>query len=111
MRRLLAVPRGGEMRVRNESRDDDSANPDDLSGSALSLTTIMSKKEKPLHSLIAGTTAGAVEAFITYPTEYVKTRSQFGGKREPPLAIIRSTLQTQGIAGLYSGCTALVETP
>ena len=60
----------------------------------------MSKKEAPLHSLIAGTTAGAVEAyvpphlaptlipdgahierrFITYPTEFVKTRSQFGGK-------------------------------
>ena len=58
-----------------------------------------------MHSLIAGTTAGAVEAsvcpsflfaltarspadrvhswacrFITYPTEFVKTRSQFSGK-------------------------------
>ncbi|KAI0776657.1 mitochondrial tricarboxylate transporter [Trametes elegans] len=68
----------------------------------------MSKKEKPLHSLIAGTTAGAVEAFITYPTEYVKTRSQFSGKRESPLTIIRTTLQTKGVTGLYSGCMALV---
>ncbi|KAH9856191.1 mitochondrial tricarboxylate transporter [Lenzites betulinus] len=68
----------------------------------------MSKKEKPLHSLIAGTTAGAVEAFITYPTEYVKTRSQFSGKRESPVAIIKSTLQSKGVAGLYSGCIALV---
>ncbi|KAF7789106.1 hypothetical protein EIP86_000041 [Pleurotus ostreatoroseus] len=68
----------------------------------------MSKKENPLHSLFAGTTAGAIEAFITYPTEFVKTRSQFGGQRERPITIIRTTLQTKGITGLYSGCTALI---
>ncbi|KAL0952813.1 hypothetical protein HGRIS_007038 [Hohenbuehelia grisea] len=67
------------------------------------------KKEKPIHSLVAGATAGAIEAFITYPTEFVKTRSQFGGlKKEGPIAIIKSTLQTKGITGLYSGCMALV---
>ncbi|PFH45635.1 hypothetical protein AMATHDRAFT_8874 [Amanita thiersii Skay4041] len=66
------------------------------------------EKEKPLHSLFAGATAGAVEAFVTYPTEFVKTRSQFGGKKEPPLTIIRDTLKTKGVKGLYSGCTALV---
>ncbi|KAH8093077.1 mitochondrial tricarboxylate transporter [Cristinia sonorae] len=66
------------------------------------------KKENPMHSLVAGTTAGAVEAFVTYPTEFVKTRSQFGGKREPPLTIIRTTLATKGVTGLYSGCSALV---
>ncbi|KAJ6494743.1 mitochondrial tricarboxylate transporter [Mycena vitilis] len=66
------------------------------------------KKEKPLHSIIAGTTAGAIEAFATYPTEFVKTRSQFSGKRESPIAIIRDTLKTKGVLGLYSGCTALV---
>ncbi|KAJ3476169.1 hypothetical protein NLI96_g11347 [Meripilus lineatus] len=68
----------------------------------------MSKKEKPLHSLVAGTTAGAIEAFLTYPTEFVKTRSQFGGQKESPITIIRSTLATKGITGLYSGCTALI---
>ncbi|KAM5537326.1 hypothetical protein V8D89_009056 [Ganoderma adspersum] len=68
----------------------------------------MSKKEKPLHSLIAGTTAGAVEAFITYPTEFVKTRSQFSGKKQSPIAIVRETVQTKGLTGLYSGCMALV---
>ncbi|KAH7882710.1 mitochondrial carrier domain-containing protein [Phlebopus sp. FC_14] len=67
-----------------------------------------SKKENPVHSLIAGTTAGAVEAFVTYPTEFVKTRSQFGGKRESPLTIIRTTLREKGVTGLYSGCSALV---
>ncbi|KZS95447.1 mitochondrial tricarboxylate transporter [Sistotremastrum niveocremeum HHB9708] len=66
------------------------------------------RTEKPLHSLIAGTTAGAVEAFVTYPTEFVKTRSQFGGKREAPLTIIRNTLKEKGVIGLYSGCGALV---
>ncbi|OBZ74928.1 putative mitochondrial carrier C19G12.05, partial [Grifola frondosa] len=71
-------------------------------------STTMAKREKPLHSLVAGTTAGAVEAFITYPTEYVKTRSQSVGKRESPIQIIRTTLQTKGVSGLYSGCMALV---
>ncbi|KAJ3729129.1 mitochondrial tricarboxylate transporter [Lentinula guzmanii] len=65
-------------------------------------------KEKPIHSLIAGTTAGALEAFITYPTEFVKTRSQFQGKNLAPLEIVRETLKTKGVTGLYSGCTALV---
>ncbi|KAF8809852.1 citrate transporter [Phlegmacium glaucopus] len=69
---------------------------------------VASKKEKPLHSLFAGATAGAIEAFVTYPTEFVKTRSQFSGKKEKPISIIKDTLRTKGIAGLYSGCTALV---
>ncbi|KAJ3979378.1 mitochondrial tricarboxylate transporter [Lentinula detonsa] len=60
-------------------------------------------KEKPLHSTlvhfrITGTTAGALEAFITYPTEFVKTRSQNRSRN----------LKTKGVLGLYSGCTALV---
>ncbi|KAF7327869.1 Mitochondrial tricarboxylate transporter [Mycena kentingensis (nom. inval.)] len=70
------------------------------------------KKEKPIHSVIAGATAGAIEAFVTYPTEFVKTRSQFSGKVQSvlgrPIAIIRDTLRTKGITGLYSGCTALI---
>ncbi|PPQ94268.1 hypothetical protein CVT25_004925 [Psilocybe cyanescens] len=66
------------------------------------------KKEKPSHALFAGATAGAIEAFVTYPTEFVKTRSQFGGKREGPITIIRDTIRTKGITGLYSGCMALV---
>ncbi|KAI0728803.1 mitochondrial tricarboxylate transporter [Fomitopsis betulina] len=66
------------------------------------------KKENPLHSIIAGTTAGAVEAFVTYPTEYVKTRTQFGGKREGIWTIVRETVKAKGIPGLYSGCMALV---
>jgi len=66
------------------------------------------KREKAIHSLFAGATAGAIEAFVTYPTEFVKTRSQFGGKKEGLIAIVRNTVRTQGITGLYSGCSALV---
>ncbi|KAL1746629.1 mitochondrial carrier domain-containing protein [Schizophyllum fasciatum] len=82
------------------------------------------KRDKPAHSLFAGATAGAVEAFLTYPTEFVKTRAQLGGPRaaslggppggppgpprEAPLAILRSTLRERGARGLYAGCGALV---
>ena len=36
----------------------------------------MVKTDDPLHSLAAGTIAGAVEGVATYPTEYVKTQAQ-----------------------------------
>lgn len=68
----------------------------------------MAGKDQPWHSLLAGATAGAMEGFITYPTEFVKTRSQFGGKHEKPIEIIRSTLRDKGIKGLYSGAPALI---
>lgn len=35
-------------------------------------------REKPVASLLAGATAGGVEAFITYPLENMKTQLQFG---------------------------------
>ncbi|KAG6908797.1 hypothetical protein DXG01_003244 [Tephrocybe rancida] len=68
----------------------------------------MVQKEKPLHSLFAGATAGAIEAFVTYPTEFVKTRSQFSGKKQGPISIVKETVRAHGITGLYSGCSALV---
>lgn len=36
------------------------------------------EKEKPIASLMAGATAGGIEAFITYPLESLKTQLQFG---------------------------------
>jgi hypothetical protein len=67
------------------------------------------RKEQPLHSLVAGAFAGAVEGFATYPTEYVKTQAQFAvaaGKRPPGLLdIVRETLARSGVRGLYSGCS------
>ena len=37
------------------------------------------QREKPLASLLAGATAGSIEGFVTYPTEFAKTQLQFGG--------------------------------
>ncbi|KAG8908927.1 hypothetical protein FRB99_000030 [Tulasnella sp. 403] len=66
------------------------------------------KTEKPFHALVAGATAGAVEGFVTYPTEFVKTASQFSGNKLGPIGIIKTTLRDKGVRGLYAGCGALV---
>ncbi|KDN36393.1 mitochondrial carrier [Tilletiaria anomala UBC 951] len=73
---------------------------------------IAARRDKPMHSLIAGATAGAVEGFVTYPIEYTKTVAQFAqrnGEKPPgPIHIVRSTVAKDGIKGLYNGCGALV---
>ncbi|KAI9860150.1 MAG: hypothetical protein M1813_006260 [Trichoglossum hirsutum] len=65
-----------------------------------------SRKEKPsaLRSIIAGSTAGAVEIAITYPAEFAKTRTQLNrrlpdGKKLPwpPFG-----------SAWYAGCTTLI---
>ncbi|PWN32399.1 mitochondrial carrier [Meira miltonrushii] len=70
------------------------------------------RQEKPFNSLFAGALAGAIEGFVTYPTEFVKTQAQFAasqGQKPPgPIAIIRNTLAQNGFRGLYAGCSALV---
>ena len=38
-----------------------------------SFSTMTSKQENPLHSLIAGTTAGAIEAYVVGPVENAPT--------------------------------------
>ncbi|KAI7005163.1 hypothetical protein KC362_g18596, partial [Hortaea werneckii] len=35
-----------------------------------------SDKPSPLRSIIAGSTAGAIEIAVTYPAEFAKTRTQ-----------------------------------
>jgi solute carrier family 25 citrate transporter 1 len=85
---------------------------------------------------MAGATAGAVEGFLTYPFEFLKTQSQFANKTsdkvsclhiqtrqflaenlatlsmviQPPgiVQIAKDTLRKHGVAGFYSGCGALV---
>ncbi|PWN50203.1 mitochondrial carrier [Violaceomyces palustris] len=79
---------------------------------AASPSVTAKRKDKPLFSLIAGTTAGAVEGFATYPIEYTKTVAQFasksGEKAPGPITIVRNTLAKDGFIGLYNGCGALV---
>ncbi|KAK0548588.1 hypothetical protein OC846_004418 [Tilletia horrida] len=70
------------------------------------------RKDNALHSLFAGTVAGAVEGFATYPIEYTKTVAQFaakeGSKAPGPITIVKQTIAKDGFIGLYSGCGALV---
>ncbi|MCJ1378040.1 hypothetical protein MMC17_001136 [Xylographa soralifera] len=67
---------------------------------------VSGKKEKPsaLRSIIAGSTAGAVEIAITYPAEFAKTRSQLNRRLPdgqklgwPPFG-----------KAWYAGCTTLI---
>ena len=67
-----------------------------------------------ISSLAAGTIAGAIEASITYPTEYVKTTLQIQSKSKSslnfhgPIDCVKKTIQTKGVSGLYKGMSALV---
>ncbi|KAI9098743.1 mitochondrial carrier domain-containing protein [Phlyctochytrium arcticum] len=67
----------------------------------------------PFQSLTAGVIAGAVEASITYPTEYVKTQLQLQGKTAPqtfkgPIDCVVKTVREKGFFGLYRGLSALI---
>ncbi|KAJ2057720.1 hypothetical protein GGI17_005481 [Coemansia sp. S146] len=75
-------------------------------------------KDKPVHSLVAGTVAGAVEGAITYPTELVKTKLQLSGSRQylasggqpfhGAIDCARATIRAQGLGGLYRGLTPML---
>ncbi|OJD39752.1 mitochondrial carrier [Diplodia corticola] len=83
----------------------------------------------PAHvSLLAGGAAGAIEAALTYPFEFAKTRVQLKNetsnttmparpqpqpqpqpyKSPNPFAIIRAVVRHEGARALYAGCTPLV---
>lgn len=68
-----------------------------------------------ISSLTAGAIAGAIEASVTYPTEFVKTTLQIQSKAQNsslvyngPIDCVKKTIQTKGITGLYKGMSALV---
>ncbi|KAI0151051.1 mitochondrial carrier domain-containing protein [Pestalotiopsis sp. NC0098] len=65
----------------------------------------------PLISLVSGGVAGAVEASITYPFEFAKTRAQLGGtlnKTSNPLKAISEIVRQSGITSIYTGCSSLI---
>merc|ERR1712194_385271 len=87
------------------------------------LTTYLRMPKKKTQSLYlwknlaAGGAAGAFEATLMFPTEFVKTQLQLqandvkaGGtaKYSGVLDCAKKTVQTKGITGLYSGLTTLV---
>ncbi|WVR08893.1 hypothetical protein IAU60_005952 [Kwoniella sp. DSM 27419] len=70
----------------------------------------------PYQSLFAGVVAGAVEGAVTYPTEYIKTRAQFGrggpagtsGAQPSMWNMAKETVRSRGVQGLYKGAGALI---
>lgn len=66
----------------------------------------------PRKSFLAGAIAGAVEASITYPFEFAKTRLQLIDRSSKasrnPLTLIYNTAKTQGISSIYVGCPAFI---
>lgn len=67
----------------------------------------------PLISLIAGGTAGGIEATLTYPFEFAKTRVQLrseAGIPTPrnPFLVVGQVFKNEGLRALYTGCTTLV---
>ncbi|KAK3825013.1 MAG: citrate transporter [Benniella sp.] len=77
------------------------------------------RKDPPLYTLTAGSIAGAIEAVITYPTEFVKTQLQLqnGSKGtvpkgapapKGPIDILVTTVRTQGFTAVYTGLSAMV---
>lgn len=78
-------------------------------------TAPKSRADKPWQSLTAGLVAGAVEGFVTYPAEMLKTTCQFSARAPgsglvpvSPLDVIKTTFKRSGVSGFYSGCSALV---
>ncbi|XXQ33460.1 Mitochondrial carrier protein [Plasmodiophora brassicae] len=72
------------------------------------------KKTSTAKNLVAGGLAGAIEATIMYPTEFVKTQLQLASKAQgtppftTPLGCLKYTVETRGVFGLYSGLSTLV---
>ncbi|RDW60315.1 hypothetical protein BP5796_11921 [Coleophoma crateriformis] len=67
----------------------------------------------PLVSIFSGGIAGGVEAAVTYPFEFAKTRVQLRqekGERPPrnPFKIVGQVYRQEGFGALYKGCGALV---
>ncbi|RKL21664.1 hypothetical protein BFJ68_g1976 [Fusarium oxysporum] len=62
------------------------------------------KQPSPLRSIIAGSTAGAIEIAITYPAEFAKTRSQLNRRLAEGQKLPWPPFGKQW----YAGCTTLI---
>ena len=65
-------------------------------------------------SLLAGAVAGGVEATVTYPFEFAKTRAQLadrvagGSGSRNPFAAIAQVARSDGVGAIYTGCSTLI---
>ena len=72
-----------------------------------------SKNADPLVSFIAGGIAGGVEATVTYPFEFAKTRVQLRAQRgqespKNPFRVVAQVIRKEGLRSLYTGCATLI---
>ncbi|KAI4855224.1 hypothetical protein E4T45_03342 [Aureobasidium sp. EXF-8846] len=71
------------------------------------------KQTKPIVSVISGGVAGGVEALVTYPFEFAKTRAQLHVRKagvpypKNPFAVVGQVYSQEGLRALYKGCAAL----
>ena len=73
--------------------------------------TTQAKHVYPGLSLFAGSVAGGIEAAVTYPFEFAKTRAQLKGHVQAslnPFAVIGQVARNDGVSALYSGCSTLI---
>ncbi|KAI9694293.1 MAG: hypothetical protein M1820_009052 [Bogoriella megaspora] len=68
------------------------------------MTTEEKKKPSALRSIIAGSTAGAIEIAITYPAEFAKTRTQLNRRLPDGKKLPWPPFGSQW----YAGCTTLI---
>ena len=68
------------------------------------------KKRHPLKAIVAGGLAGALEACVSYPTEFVKTQLQLFQDKSKlgPIQCARDTIRSNGVLGLYRGLSSLL---
>ncbi|KAK5114352.1 hypothetical protein LTR62_002604 [Meristemomyces frigidus] len=67
-------------------------------------STQTKEKPSPLRSILAGSTAGAVEIAITYPAEFAKTRTQLNSRLTGAQKLPWPPFGAQW----YAGCTTLI---
>ena len=70
-------------------------------------------KTPPVVSLVSGGIAGGVEAALTYPFEFAKTRVQLrnsGHATRPqnPFLVVANVIRHDGARALYKGCSSLI---
>eukprot|EP00413_Alexandrium_margalefii_P048000 CAMPEP_0204588730 /NCGR_PEP_ID=MMETSP0661-20131031/48781_1 /ASSEMBLY_ACC=CAM_ASM_000606 /TAXON_ID=109239 /ORGANISM="Alexandrium margalefi, Strain AMGDE01CS-322" /LENGTH=293 /DNA_ID=CAMNT_0051598569 /DNA_START=46 /DNA_END=927 /DNA_ORIENTATION=- len=72
----------------------------------------VTKKETGAKTIVKGFLTGGSQAFLTYPTEYVKTQLQLQSKTNPEFNGIidcaRKTVQNHGALGLYRGAAVRI---
>ncbi len=86
------------------------SDPTGSSGSAVSRAPVLPQRVAAVVDLLAGSSSGATAVILTYPLDFVRTRLAYtmeANRREcqPQTirAILRKTLQGEGLLGLYRG--------